>query len=308
MISPMLSKAVEQLPGGNAFLYEIKLDGQRTVAEVSSKKLLLSTRGFQNVTAGYPELEELRECFDGKDAVFDGEIVALEKGIPSFQLLQQRMNLRDARALKPLLETIPVVYYVFDLLHYNGRSLFRTPLIDRKSLLQRILVNGKHVKLLPFFDSKERILEQAKKFGYEGVVAKRRDSFYMPGQRTSLWVKQKFHLIDSFVIGGWLEGKRSYNFASLLAGKYRNKQLIYCGRVGTGYDERTLMRLFSRLEELKTDKSPFQRLPRMTEKKHFVKPALVAEVKFKEWTAAGILRAPVFLGLRYDIKPTQCVF
>ena len=304
----MLSKPVEELPSGKNYIYEIKLDGQRTIAEAGKKRLLLSTRGFQNVTGRYPELQGLKQCFKGEDAVFDGEIVALEKGIPSFQLLQRRMSLRDARAVTPLLETVPVLYYVFDLLHYNGRSLFRTPLMERKLLLKKIFITGEHVKLLPFFDSKEKILQQARKFGYEGVVAKRRDSFYLPGQRTSLWVKQKFQLIDSFVIGGWLEGKRSYNFASLLVGKYRDKELIYCGRVGTGYDERTLKSLVAEFARSETDKSPFQQLPRIAEKKHFLRPVLVAEVKFKEWTAAGILRAPVYLGQRPDVDPKECKF
>ena len=306
MIAPMLSRPVEQLPSGRAYLFEIKLDGQRTLAEVSNKKLLLYTRTFQNVTGRYPELEEISRCFQGKSAVFDGEIVALDRGIPSFQLLQRRMSLRDTRALRPAQQKVPIFYYIFDLLHLNGKSLLRTPLAERKKRLQKVLRSGEHIRLMPVFDSSELIVEKARAFGYEGIVAKRRDSAYLPGRRTALWLKQKFQSTDSFVIGGWLEGGRSHHFGSLLVGKYCGKELVYCGRVGTGFDEACISVFMQQFGRISSQRCPFKHTPQIKGARHWLKPEMVAEVRFKELTQARMLRSAVFLGLRPDVSRQDC--
>ena len=305
MIVPMLSKPTENLPGGKDYLYEIKLDGQRTIAEVSKKHLLLYTRNLQVVTEKYPELADLPACLKKKNAIIDGEIVALENGIPSFELLQQRMSLHDLRTLRNLLHSVPVLYYAFDILQVDGRSLLKTPLIERKKILNATLKPSDTIKILPFFESKQVTLDKAKAFGYEGVVAKKRDSAYYPGQRTDSWMKQKFQLVDSFVIGGWLEGGRSHGFGSLLIGKYSDKKLLYNGRVGTGFDEACVSSLMKLFERHSTNVSPFTPRPALPKGVHWLKPKLVADVKFKEWTHARILRAPVFLGLRPDLTPKE---
>ena len=308
MIAPMLAKPVERLPVAPGYLYEIKLDGQRTLAEVTKKELQLYTRTFQIVTARYPELKELCSCLCAKRAVLDGEIVALEDGVPSFELLQQRMNLRDVRMAQAILNKIPVIYYVFDILNLNGKPLLRVPLIERKEMLSRAVQPGRSIKILPYFDSQKHIVERAGEFGYEGVVAKKSNSRYLPGERTGLWLKYKFQLTDSFVIGGWLEGGRVLDFGSLLVGKYGDRQLVYCGRVGTGFNEaqiRMLMGVFSKAE---VAECPFSQRPYVPGKIHWMRPTLAAEVKFKEWTKAGILRSPVYLGLRPDLRPRDCRF
>lgn len=306
MIAPMLSKSTEILPGGKDFIFEIKLDGQRTIAEIGKKNLVLYTRNFQNVTDKYPELEVLKSCIRKKSIILDGEIVALRNGLPSFELLQQRMNLRDMRAVRRAVEEIPVVYYAFDILDLDGKSLLKIPLQERKKLLHAAIKPCDAVKVLPFFESRDFVLQQASAFGYEGVVAKKSNSFYYPGQRTELWQKLKFQLTDSFVIGGWVEGGRSYHFGSILIGKYDGKNLVHCGRAGTGFDEAGVKMLMAQFQKLASSKNPFIHVPSTRERIHWLKPKLVAEVKFKEWTKAHIVRAPVFLSLRDDISPHQC--
>jgi bifunctional non-homologous end joining protein LigD len=306
MIKPMLSKPTENLPGGKGYIYEIKLDGQRTIAELRENGLLLYTRNFQKVTDKYPEVHELTKCIHASSAIVDGEIVALKEGIPNFELLQQRMSLRNLRMLPRLLEKIPVLYYLFDIIELDGKSLLRVPLIERKKILQRTIKPGRSVKILPFFESKQVTLKNALSFGYEGVVAKRADSFYYPGQRTDCWFKQKFQQTDSFVVGGWLDGGRSKNFGSLLIGQYIGKKLVYAGRVGTGFNEKSIEKLMKEFERLASPVSPFAPVPTLPKGRHWLKPKLVAEIKFKEWTEARILRAPVFMGLRPDLSPSDC--
>jgi bifunctional non-homologous end joining protein LigD len=306
MIAPMLSKPTEHIPDRKDFVYEIKLDGQRTIAEIGRKSLLLYTRNFQNVTDKYPELQELTKCIKKKSVILDGEIIALQDGIPSFELLQQRMNLRDVRAIRRAVEEVPVIYYVFDILQCDGTSLLNKSLLDRKKLLQTVAKPCDVLKVLPYFDSRDFVIEKAQELGYEGVIAKKKDSLYYPGQRTDLWLKLKFQQTESFVIGGWIEGGRSQQFGSLLIGKYDGKKLIYCGRAGSGFNDAMIRLLMAKFEKLNSVKSPFLKMPTTREKIHYVKPLLVADVKFKDWTRARIVRAPVFMGLRNDLSPKDC--
>lgn len=297
MIAPMLAKSRDALPSGVDYLYEIKLDGQRTIAEVTPKSLLLYTRNFQVVTDKYPELEELRKDLKTRNAILDGEIVALKDGIPSFELLQQRMNLRNSRALAIAMEQIPVIYYAFDVLKIDGKSLLKTPLEERKELLNGLLTPTDRLKILPFFDSRDFTIDKAIEYGYEGVVAKKRSSFYYPGQRTDCWFKQKFQQYASFVICGWLEGGRSKSFGSLLIGHYHGDRLSYAGRVGTGFTESTIVELMRKFNLLSSKTCPFTKSVQIPGKVHWLKPELLAKVKFKEWTNARVLRAPVYMGL-----------
>ena len=302
----MLSKDTQHLPSAKDYIYEVKLDGQRTIAEISKKNILLYTRNFQNVTAKYPELEILPKSITKQSVILDGEIVALQEGIPSFELLQQRMNLRDSRAVRVAMEQVPILYYVFDILECDGKSLLRTALHARKQLLTKAVKQNDIIKLSPVFEERDSTVQKAREFGYEGVVAKKRDSFYYPGQRTDCWQKFKFLATESFVIGGWIEGGRSHGFGSLLIGKYNGKKLIHCGRAGTGFDEALIKTLMGQFQKLESSTSPFEKVPRTAERIHWLKPKLVADVKFKQWTAAHIVRAPVFIGLRNDLAPSDC--
>lgn len=297
----MLAQEKEKLPLGEDYIYEIKLDGQRTLIEVRPKSLLLYTRSFQNVTGKYPELASIGKQLKVKSAVIDGEIIALKDGIPSFALLQQRMNLRDRRLVTAASEKVPVLYYAFDLLEADGRSLLNLPVVERRKELTRIIKPGEFVKVLPYFESSEMILEKAEEFGYEGLMAKKRNSPYRPGQRTDEWIKFKFQQYGTFLICGWTEGGRARNFGALVMGKYHGRgKYAHIGQVGTGFSDRIIHMLMARFEALQIAESPFITKPKVPGKVHWLKPSLKAEIKFKEWTNAEILRAPVFIRLVSD--------
>lgn len=294
----MLAQLKEKLPAGGDYLYEIKLDGQRTLAEISAKKLLLYTRTFQNVTDKYPEFADIHGRLNCKSAVIDGEIVALRDGIPSFELLQQRMNLRNRRLLGAVSENVPVIYYAFDLLEVDGKSVMSLPLLQRRQRLLKILKPSESVKILPYFESSELILPKAQEFGYEGLMIKKRNSPYRPGQRSDEWMKYKFLQYDTFLICGWTEGGRVRNFGALVMGKYHGRgKYAHIGQTGTGFTERMIHMLMTRFDGLEIAKCPFVKEPKITEKVHWLKPVLKAEIKFKEWTSAEILRSPVFVRL-----------
>lgn len=297
MIAPMLAKIASVLPSGKDFVYEIKLDGQRTLAEIRPRSFTLYTRSLQNVTGKYPELMNLPRHVRAKSAILDGEIVALVDGIPSFELLQQRMNLHDTRLIQAAVFKVPVIYYVFDILEADAKSLIRLPLVERKKILKRILRPAENIKLLPHFESRDEILSKAQDFGYEGIVAKRANSPYLPGLRADSWIKYKFQKEEIFLISGWLEGGRARNFGALLLGKYHGRhEYRYVGRAGTGFTDRMIHYLMQQMQPLEITKPPFPNVPKV-KGVHWVKPVLKARVKYKEITRAGVLRAPVFVGL-----------
>jgi bifunctional non-homologous end joining protein LigD len=302
MIPPMLAKNASHLPSGKNFTYEIKLDGQRTLAEVKGKNLTLYTRSLQNVTSKYPELADLKKNLKTKNAILDGEIVALEDGIPSFQLLQQRMNLHDKKLIQAASIEIPIIYYVFDILECRGKSLLKLPLHERKKILKQTIVPSDNVKVLPCFESRDQILAKAQDFGYEGIVAKLRNSPYLPGARTDAWLKYKFQKEEVFLICGWLDGGRVRNFGALLLGKYHGRrEYRYVGRAGTGFTDRMIHYLMQQLVSLETQAAPFPNAPRV-KGAHWVRPSLKVRVKFREMTQAGVLRAPVFMGIEKNTR------
>lgn len=293
----MLAKVGSVLPSNKNYVFEIKLDGQRTLAEFSPKKFLLYTRSQQNVTDKYPELIILPKHVRAKNAILDGEIVALKDGIPSFELMQQRMNLQDQRAIQAAVYKVPIIYYVFDILELDGKSLLKLPLVERKKILKRVIRPTENVKYLPHFENRDEILSKAEEFGYEGIVAKRGDSPYYPGMRTDSWIKYKFQKEEEFLICGWLEGGRVRNFGALLLGKYHGRnEKRYVGRAGTGFTDRMIQYLMQQIGPLEIPQPPFPNAPK-AKGAHWVKPVLKARVKYKEVTRAGVLRAPVFMGL-----------
>jgi bifunctional non-homologous end joining protein LigD len=243
-----------------------------------------------------------------------GEIVALnERGIPSFQHIQQRLGLQREADIRKMTESLPVYYYVYDLLYVDGWDLRGAPLSDRKALLKQRLLPTAHVMLLDHFDAEgEAAYEAAIGFGMEGVMAKRKDSLYEPGKRSKNWLKVKGTTEDEFVVGGFTGGAggRNSTFGSLLLGQYDDDgRLVYVGHVGTGFDDKTLRAIRKRLAELETENTPFDVMepgsmrfgrPTRNQPTTWVKPELVARVKFAEWTNDGHLRAPSFIGLRDD--------
>lgn len=240
------------------------------------------------------------------EVVVDGEMAALnDKGLPDFNLMQHSAEIA-IRGLR-LEGEYPIVYYPFDLLHLGGRSLLRVPLHERKALLKESLRATERVQLVDHVDAEgESFFKASVELGLEGMVAKRRDSFYHPGLRTRDWLKIKRVHMQDFVVGGYTggSGSRSSTLGSLLVGCYEGDDLLYAGRVGSGFDTEMLAALMEPLELLATDRCPFahDRELANTEAK-WVSPRIVVGVKFAEWTDEDRLRAPVFMGLRTQIDP-----
>src|SRR3989441_8478334 len=297
-LEPMKAQMVDKAFDDDRWLFEVKWDGIRLVSFIDNGKVSLQTRAGRIVDDEYPQLQAVSRLVSAKQAVLDGEIVALdEEGRPSFQLLQNRGK-----------EPHPMQYVVFDIVYLDGQRLFRVPLEDRKRLLRDIVRDSDLLKY------SEHVLGEGKAFfkaaqqkQLEGIVAKLRDSPYQPGMRSSAWLKIKAVRQQEVVIGGFTEprgGRR--HFGALIVGVYEDGKFVYAGHVGGGFDERSLESLAKLMKPLIVKTSPFSgEPPRGNEKPTWVRPKLVAEVKFAEWTRDGVMRQPVLLGLRDDVDPPE---
>ncbi len=316
VVRPMLATSIEKPFDSDEWLFEIKWDGYRSVAFVENGRVRLVSRNDNDMTALYPELADLPTYLRAKQAIIDGEVVAVdEQGRPSFSLMQQRTGIRHGRFRAPGRQNVPVLYYAFDLIFLDGFDLRKVNLEDRKQLLNDILVAGNN---LHFSDHQvghgNALFQVAAQRGLEGIIAKRRTSCYEE-RRTREWLKIKITKEIECVIGGYTEpeGSRQY-FGSLVLGLYDNKKrLIHVGQAGTGFDHKMLADMFKLLEKLDIKANPFQGQVDAGRRVHWIKPELVAAIKFTEWThetsEGGVkLRAPVFLGLREDKDPGECTF
>jgi len=289
------------------WLYEIKWDGERALAFIRDGETELRSRSARNITGEYPELRALAKRVNARKAILDGEIVVLdESGRSEFARLQSRFGVVNPPL--SLQEKVPVTYYLFDLLYADGYDLRGVPLDQRKEALRRILIPSERVR---FSDHQLaqglELLEAAKKQGLEGIVAKRRDSVYS-GKRTPQWMKFKIVRDTDVVIGGWTAPRKSReHFGALLMGLYDEKdRLEYVGSVGTGFTQDSLDRIYKTLSPLRVDQSPFRIAPKLKEKITWVKPSLVARVKYANWTTDKKLRAPVFQDFLEDREPEDC--
>ncbi len=308
-IAPMLATLADRPFSDPDWIFEPKLDGVRAIALIRDGEVKLISRRGLDATKQYPSLAAELAGQPAHALALDGEIVALDgKGRPSFELLQQRLNLtREADIRRAEIE-VPIYYYVFDLLHVDGYDLRAVPLDQRKELLARVLAPSERVLLLEHFDeSGELAYRAAVDHGLEGVVAKRRDSRYEAGQRSRAWLKIKSTQSDEFIIGGYSqgEGSRRGAFGALLLGEREGDRLIYTGSVGSGFDDRALAELRRRLDKLAIKRCPFAETPPLKSPATWVRPDLVAEVKFAQRTREGYLRAPVFVRLREDKPPEE---
>jgi bifunctional non-homologous end joining protein LigD len=293
--------------------FEIKWDGVRIVSGIESGTVRLRSSNGNDVTSRYPELQALANALEHHSVALDGEVVAFdEHGRPNFGLLQHRMHLANAAEVRKRAETVPISYVVFDLLHLDGNDVTPLAYLDRRRLLTE-LVPDDGCWTVPAHREGDgaTLLEVVEQRGLEGIVAKRCDSPYLVGKRSSSWIKIKVRLQQEFVIGGWQpgEGGREGQLGSLLVGVYQDGVLRYCGKVGTGFTMRELQRLGGLLAPLATETSPFEPPPPapIARIARWVRPELVAQVEFGEWTAEGILRHPSYLGLRDDKQPTDVV-
>jgi bifunctional non-homologous end joining protein LigD len=314
-LTPMLARAGE-LPREDGWAYEIKWDGVRAIAYSRPGELRLESRNLNDITHSYPELARLNRALSSHSAVLDGEIVAFDaQGRPSFAALQRRMHVASSAQAKRLAGQTPVTYMVFDLLWLNGHSVMGLTYAERRELLGELALDGENWQTPEnVVGEGEALLRASAEQGLEGVVAKRLDSTYQPGARARSWVKVKRVGRQELVVGGWLpgKGKREGTIGALLLGVYEpGGALRYVGRVGTGFDERELERLSGLLAPLKRSGSPFgtgassAKAERPPREAVFSEPRLVVEVQFANWTEAGNLRAPVYMGLRDDKDPTE---
>ena len=296
MIEPMKAVLADTPFSDPNWIFERKLDGIRCLAIKDTSGVQLVSRTARQMNHEYPSLVEALEREPSEEFIADGEIVAFENGITSFSRLQRRGR-----------ERVPVFLYLFDLPCHGGEDLRPRPLRERKARLRRALQFGGPVRFNPHRNGEhgEELYREACEKGLEGVIAKRADSPYRGG-RSRDWLKLKCHAEQELVIGGYTVPKGSrIEFGALLVGYYDERGgLRYAGRVGTGFDEHTLRELGARLRELEQDASPFEPFKPVPPGTHWVRPELVAQIGFAEWTRDGRLRHPRYLGLRDD-KPAR---
>jgi bifunctional non-homologous end joining protein LigD len=310
---PMMAEQGAKPFDREGWLFEPKLDGVRTLVYLGMNSVRLMSRTGRDQTSQYPELGRLFERVTSENAVLDGEIVAFDRaGRPSFQRLQQRMNLASKTDIDRIRRDVPVQLFVFDVLWLDGRDVTSLPLMERRKLLEEVVVPGKGIDVtLSVQEHGMALWESAKDRGLEGVIAKRAGSRYQPGRRSPDWKKVKVLNRDDFVIIGWTPGQggRGSSFGALLLGAYADGELRWIGQVGTGFTDRTIADLMRRLGELETDRPPVEDAELQKVKgAHWVRPELVASIEYLQVTDGGRkLRAPSFKGLRDDVPPEDCV-
>ncbi len=301
-VAPMMASIAEHPPRGAGWMFEIKWDGVRGLCCIENGELRILSRNGNRCERQYPELSVLPHYVKAEQAILDGEIAVLdERGVSSFPLIQPRIMNQDANSVAHMARKTPVHLFLFDLLWLDGEDWRGRPLAERKEKLAEIVKPHPLIKVSDAFQgSGEEILEAARQYGLEGVVAKRMDSPYEP-KRSRDWIKIKLVNEQDFAICGFLKKKREH-FGSLILGHYEEGQLRHAGQVGTGFDARMIEQLYRRLEPLVVEKCPFAKEPKIPGEVVWARPELVANIKFLCWTKDHILRAPVFLGLREDVE------
>jgi bifunctional non-homologous end joining protein LigD len=314
-VEPMKAKLVDSPPHGSGWIYELKFDGFRALAVKEGRSLTLLSRNEKPLTAKFPELLPALTALPWKSGIIDGEIVALDPhGRSSFQLLQAH-DMGDERP--------PICYYAFDLLNLDGADLRGLPLVERKAALEKLLAGADdEVRYSASIEGDAaKLIAEVRNRGLEGIIGKKRDSSYEAGRRSGAWVKLKVTNEQEFVIGGYTapQGSRKY-FGALLVGVYENEKLQFTAKVGTGYSDKLLRELHRKFQPLVIESCPFVNLPTQrsgrwgqgitrAEMKRctWLRPQLVAQVRFTEWTRDAGLRHPAFLGLREDKAAREVV-
>ena len=307
MVIPlMLATLTDRRHFGDDWLLERKFDGERCVARKTGSDVHLASRSGKDLTSTYPEVRSAVAAQGAGGLLLDGEVVAYDGDQTSFTRLQQRLGVTGPSPEQ--LAEDPVVYCVFDLLEVDGEDITGQPLTERRARLTSTIRSGTALQLAEAWrgDSEPRF-EAACRSGWEGLIAKRAEAPYVAG-RSKDWLKLKCVWEQEFVIGGYTDPKGSRtDFGALLVGYYEQGSLRYAGKVGTGYTQATLRDLGARLRKLATDRSAFADARQAPRAPHWVRPELVAQIGFAEWTNDAQLRQPRFLGLRDDKDPADVV-
>jgi bifunctional non-homologous end joining protein LigD len=296
-LKPMLATLVDKSFDAKGWLFEIKWDGFRAIAEANGNKVELYSRNLLSFNGRFPTIIKSLQGRNVK-AIFDGEIVVVDKkGKSHFQLLQNYLENQTGQ----------LTYYVFDILFLNGKDLRKLPLIERKKLLKKTLPKSVHIKYSDHvLEHGKKFYEIAKKQDLEGMIAKDIQSPYRSGQRTMEWQKIKIHKQQEAVIAGFTQPKGSRKkFGALVLGVYQRGKLVYIGHTGSGFNDKNLNLIYNKLRSITIPSSPFALPPKTNAPVTWVKPKLVCEVKFEEWTNDGHMRQPIFLGLRVDKKTNE---
>jgi bifunctional non-homologous end joining protein LigD len=305
-ISPMHAELSDAVRNHAHWMWEPKLDGYRALAFIRDGRITLRSRRGLDLTPVFPKLAaEL--ATQGANMVLDGELIAFDdSGKPSFNALQNRVQLKSERGITAADQSAPVMYYCFDLLHFAGIDLRNAPYRDRRRYLAQCLLPGALVRLVHATEDGEALAEAALASGFEGVIGKRKDSKYLAGRRSSAWVKIKPTTSAEFLVGGYTQGKGAREpLGALLIGYKDDGTLHYASHVGSGFDDKTLIKVKTRLDKLRRKTCPFTEKPDLHSPTTWVEPEMVVEVKFHSWTEDGRLRAPVLLRVRDDIDPAN---
>jgi bifunctional non-homologous end joining protein LigD len=311
-VQPELATLVKQAPQGDDWLHEVKFDGYRALARIERGRVEMRSRNDKDWTGPYRVLVDDLAKLPVENAMLDGEVVVqLSDGTTSFEELRRVLSSNDVEDERHGAAGSRLAYYVFDLLYLNGFDLLDTPIEERRRLLARLLASGggriHYSEHIP--GDGPTVLAKACRMGLEGVVSKRATTRYRPGARGADWVKSKCRHEQEFVVGGYTDpGGTRVGFGALLLGVRSSGGLRYVSRVGTGFDDKLLRSLGERISALEVDSPPFtENLPTTLRGVHWVKPELVAEVTFMEWTSTGGIRHPSFIGLREDKSSAEVV-
>jgi bifunctional non-homologous end joining protein LigD len=309
-LEPMLCSVGTEVPG-KGWTYEPKYDGIRVLAFATSESATLITRNGNDKAAQFPEIIDALKKLVSKvkrPLVLDGEIVAINDGLPArFQELQNRMHVKEQAAIDRYKNSAPTAFILFDMLMDGTDVIVGEPWTERRALLEKRI--GRHVsdriQITPSTPDKgDKVLAQANDEGWEGIIAKKITSTYQPGVRSRDWLKLKIEFRQEFVVGGYTEPRNSrQHIGALLLGYYDGGRFIYVGHTGGGFTSSGLVEMYRKLKPLEQDKSPFEEVPKTNERPHWVRPEIVVEVKFNEFTADGMLRQPIYLGTRDDKNP-----
>ena len=303
---PMLASQGTTIPRGPQWVHEIKWDGMRVLVDVADGQMTLLSRNENDVTVSFPELSTLAAPGMPEDMLLDGEVVALDGGIPSFSALAERMHVRDVRKARSLAIAHPVTFMAFDLLRLYGVDLTSRPLAERRATLERIALAGPGYQVPPAYDDGDTLQAATLENGLEGVVSKRLSSKYSPGRRSPDWLKFAHRPSLSVVVGGWrLETDSATRLGAVLVGRAEPSGLRYLGRVGSGLAGKAQEAVLDALRPLTIDASPFaDEIPRVdAQGTVWVRPEVVADVQALGLSAQGRLRQPSYRGLRPDLSP-----